>query len=310
MPMARFCSASRARTSRTRRGGDRQFLSHLLKSCSIKANCYLISAEAKAPAPSTASLGAEIRQTREDHRVVAYRSYAQRRKCAVCADHRASRRTADNSSALASCFAHERLATRSRPTCSFDVTGEACCVRRLSLRLGDASDAVLPQGGELTGIEHATPVGDAMSDSRRVSLSAYEKAALTAEAEIASSGGVYFNTSLYDYQKVRTQARYQATSASLSVCALDFSFDLNNGNPTPGLNYSFLSQQEQASIFWAPHEGKISSVSRARTAGRRSTPTSTIWSRKLSLRPCRTIRITLTRQRRCSRSTWVWLATL
>ena len=37
-----------------------------------------------------------------------------------------------------------------------------------------------------------------------------QKISLTAEAEVASSGGAYFRTSLYDYQKVRAQARYQA----------------------------------------------------------------------------------------------------
>ena len=52
-----------------------------------------------------------------------------------------------------------------------------------------------------------------------------QKVLLTAEAEVASSGGVYFRTSLYDYQKVRAQARYQATN-SLSL-ALDFTY-LNN----------------------------------------------------------------------------------
>lgn len=117
---------------------------------------------------------------------------------------------------------------------------------------GDASDAILPQGGSLTGVEHA-------SLRRNVGLGGLiyrplKKLTLTAETEVASSGGVYFNTSLYDYRKVRTQARYQATS-SLSV-ALDFTY-LNNENPTPGLNYSFRSQQEAASLYWAPRSGKV-----------------------------------------------------
>jgi hypothetical protein len=117
---------------------------------------------------------------------------------------------------------------------------------------GDASDAVLPQGGELTGAEQAKL-------RRNVGLGGVvyrptHKLLLTAEAEVASSGGVYFNTSLYDYQKVRTQARYQATD-SLSV-ALDFTY-LNNENPTPGINFNFRSQQEAASLFWSPRSGKI-----------------------------------------------------
>jgi hypothetical protein len=117
---------------------------------------------------------------------------------------------------------------------------------------GDASDAVLPQAGELTGVEQAklrqnVGLGGAVYRPN-------QKLMLTAEAEVASSGGVYFNTSLYDYQKVRTQARYQATNA-LSV-ALDFTY-LNNDNPTQGINYRSRSQQEAASIFWSPRGGKI-----------------------------------------------------
>jgi len=117
---------------------------------------------------------------------------------------------------------------------------------------GDASDAVLPQAGELTGIEHA-------SLRRNVGLGGVisrptKKLLLTVEGEVASSSGVYFNTSLYNYQKLRTQARYKATN-SLTV-ALDFTY-LNNENPTPGINYSFRSHQETASVFWSPSNGKI-----------------------------------------------------
>lgn len=120
---------------------------------------------------------------------------------------------------------------------------------------GDASDAILPQNGSISGPEQA-------SLRRNVGLGGIiyrptKKILLTAEMEVASSGGVYFNTSLYDYQKVRTQARYQATG-SLSV-ALDFTY-LNNENPTPGINYSFRSQQEAASLYWAPSNGKVFSV--------------------------------------------------
>ncbi len=117
---------------------------------------------------------------------------------------------------------------------------------------GDASDAVLPQGGELTGLEH-------VSLRQHIGLGGIvyrptQKILLTAETEVAASDGVYFNTSLYDYQKVRTQAKYQATG-SLSL-ALDFTY-LNNENPTPGINYTFRSQQEAASIFWSPNSGKL-----------------------------------------------------
>jgi hypothetical protein len=117
---------------------------------------------------------------------------------------------------------------------------------------GEAADAVLPQGGELTGVEQAKlrqNIGLGGIVYRPV-----HKLLLTAEAEVAASGGVYFNTSLYDYQKMRMQARYQATT-TLTV-ALDFHY-LNNQNPTPGINYSYRAQQEAASIFWSPRNGKF-----------------------------------------------------
>jgi hypothetical protein len=117
---------------------------------------------------------------------------------------------------------------------------------------GEAADAVLPQGGELTGSEQAKLRQNVGLGG--VIFRPSKKLLLTAEGEVASSGGVYFNTSLYDYQKLRTQARYQATN-SLSV-ALDFTY-LNNQNPTPGINYYFRSQQETASIFWSPHNAKL-----------------------------------------------------
>ena len=78
---------------------------------------------------------------------------------------------------------------------------------------GDANDAVLP------------PEGLASSDQAKlrrnvgiggVTFRPTQKISLSGEAEGASSGGAYFRTSLYDYQKVRAQARYQALN-SLSL---------------------------------------------------------------------------------------------
>jgi hypothetical protein len=71
--------------------------------------------------------------------------------------------------------------------------------------------------------------------------------------EGGSSSSAYFRTSLYNYQRVRMRARYQATN-SLSFNA-SFSV-LNNDNPTPGINYSFLSRDNSFSVMWAPAGGK------------------------------------------------------
>jgi hypothetical protein len=109
---------------------------------------------------------------------------------------------------------------------------------------GEAEDAILP------------PEGLASSDEaklrRNVGLGAVtyrpaQKLSLTAEAEGASSGGVYFRTSLYDYQMVRAQARYQVLG-SLSLWG-DFTY-LNNDNPTPGVNFQYQERQESLSLLW------------------------------------------------------------
>ncbi len=80
-----------------------------------------------------------------------------------------------------------------------------------------------------------------------------QKISLTGEVEGASSSGVYFRTSLYNYQKVRAQVRYQPLQ-SLSVSA-DFTL-LNNQNPLAG-HYDYTSHQESLSFYWAPRGGKI-----------------------------------------------------
>jgi hypothetical protein len=80
-----------------------------------------------------------------------------------------------------------------------------------------------------------------------------KKLTVTSDAEVATSTGAYFRTSLYNYQKVRAQARYQVAN-SLNF-AVDFNL-LNNQNPTPGVNFDAKANQETLSLFWAPHGGK------------------------------------------------------
>jgi hypothetical protein len=80
-----------------------------------------------------------------------------------------------------------------------------------------------------------------------------KKLSLSSDAEVATSTGAYFRTSLYNYQKVRSQGRYQVSN-SLNL-AVDFTL-LNNQNPTPGVNFNANANQESLSLFWAPHGGK------------------------------------------------------
>jgi len=115
---------------------------------------------------------------------------------------------------------------------------------------GDANNIVLPQSG--------LPTPDKGDLRRNVALGgitfrASQKLSLTGDVEGAASGGVYFRTSLYDYQKVRAQARYQAMD-SLSF-TVDFNL-LNNQNPLPGVKYDFLAHQESLSMIWSPRFAK------------------------------------------------------
>jgi hypothetical protein len=72
--------------------------------------------------------------------------------------------------------------------------------------------------------------------------------------EDGSSGSTYFRTSLYNYQKASGRGRYRITSVfSLSASASV----LNNQNPSPGINYSFLAHQESASFQYTPNGGKL-----------------------------------------------------
>lgn len=72
---------------------------------------------------------------------------------------------------------------------------------------------------------------------------------LSASGEAAESGGAYFRTSLYNYQKIQAKARYQATK-TLNISA-DFGL-LNNHDPQPGVNYEYSSHQESLSLLWTP----------------------------------------------------------
>ena len=116
---------------------------------------------------------------------------------------------------------------------------------------GDANDVTLP------------PAGLAYADHthlrRNVGIGGFtyrpqKKISFSAEGEAAWSGGAYFRTSLYNYQKVRAQARYQATG-ELSFAA-DFSL-LDNQDPQPGINYDYLFHQESLSVLWSPAGGKL-----------------------------------------------------
>lgn len=111
---------------------------------------------------------------------------------------------------------------------------------------GDANDAVLPPEGLMSA--------DQAKLRRNVGLGGFtyrplQKLSLSASAEVASSEGAYFRTSLYNYQSVQAKARYQVTR-SLNLSG-DFSL-LNNHDPQTGVNFKYIQHQESLSLLWTP----------------------------------------------------------
>jgi hypothetical protein len=71
--------------------------------------------------------------------------------------------------------------------------------------------------------------------------------------EGASADKNYFRTSLQDYHKLQTRARYQV----LNSLALAFTHShLRNENPSPASRYDFESQNSSLTAYWTPWGGK------------------------------------------------------
>jgi hypothetical protein len=133
----------------------------------------------------------------------------------------------------------------------FDVTPRLTLRGGYRREWGEGADFILPNGG-LAGLERGhlkrtTGLGG-------ITFRSAAKLWASAETEVASSGAVYFRTSLSDYHKVRGQIRYQPLS-SLSA-AVDLSF-LTNDNPAAGSGYESHARQESVSLFWTPQARKI-----------------------------------------------------
>src|SRR5262249_4901540 len=63
----------------------------------------------------------------------------------------------------------------------------------------------------------------------------------------------YFRTNLYNYNRMRSRAKYQAT-ASLWLLA-NFGL-LDNQNPTLGIRYDFRARDNSLAVYWTPNSGK------------------------------------------------------
>jgi len=210
---------------------------------------YLLSAAAKLP-HTTGSLGAEIRPL---HRIRIVESWLTDRLHSAGSAGSSQLLSGVGISRPMTALLASSIATnynQQEIDVFFDATSKLTLRGGYRYVWGDASDAILPPAG-LASAEQGQL-------RRNVGLGAVtfrpsHRLSITGEAEGGSSGGVYFRTSLYDYQKVRAQARYAAT-ASLSLSA-DFTI-LNNHNPLPGVGYDYLAHQESLSVLWSPAGGK------------------------------------------------------
>jgi hypothetical protein len=115
---------------------------------------------------------------------------------------------------------------------------------------GDSSYAFLPPEGLASSAQEQLRQNIGLGAA---TFRPSQKISLTGQFEGGSSSGVYFRTSLYNYEKVRAQVHYQPLQ-SLSISA-DFTL-LNNQNPLAGTNYDYSTSQESLSFYWSPH-GKI-----------------------------------------------------
>ncbi len=210
---------------------------------------YLVSAAAQAP-HTTGSFGAEIRPAKRLRMIESWMT-----------DRMHDAGSANTNNLLASAGASEQILallasslvtnySQNETDLFYDPTSKLVLHGGYRFVWGDANDAILPTAG-LVGAEQGKL-------NRHVALGGItfkpmQKLSLTADAEGAISTGEYFRTSLYNYQKVRAKARYQAAK-SLSLF-VDFTL-LDNQTPVAGQNYKYQSQGESVSLLWTPNGGK------------------------------------------------------
>lgn len=212
---------------------------------------YLVSAAANLPHTS-GSLGAEIRPLRRV-RIVQNWLTDRLHNASSAASTQTLTTTGGISQQMADLLASSLMTNYSQEEIDvfFDATSKLTLRGGYRYVWGDANDAILPPAGLMSSdqakLRRNVGIGG-------VTFRPSQKLTIRTDAEVASSGGSYFRTSLYDYQKVHAQARYQAWT-SLNFTA-DFTL-LDNNNPVPGVNYDFRSQQESLSLFWSPLGGKF-----------------------------------------------------
>jgi hypothetical protein len=115
---------------------------------------------------------------------------------------------------------------------------------------GDGDNIILPPAGLFTA-ENAKlrrHVGLA-----GVAVRAGQKLSIHGDFESANSNGAYFATSLYNYEKIRAQGRYQLLTTLNLSATITY---LANKNPLAPTQYSYSVAQEGLSLEWLPSAGK------------------------------------------------------
>jgi hypothetical protein len=206
---------------------------------------YLLSSAAKLP-HTTGSMGAEMRPLSRLRIVASWLTDRLHNAGSATSNQRSVNSTTSEQAAALLNSALVNNYNQAEIDVFYDATSKLMVHGGYRYVWGDVSDAVLPPAGLVSA--------DQAKLRRNVGLGGLRyrpmpKLSLMAEAEVGSSGAAYFRTSLYDYQRVRAQGRYQAIK-SLNVTA-DFTALLNH-NPVPGVNSNYRVQQESLSLFWTP----------------------------------------------------------
>jgi hypothetical protein len=115
---------------------------------------------------------------------------------------------------------------------------------------GDGANLLLPQGGLYSAESARLRRNVALFGA---SIRAGQKLSFHGDAEAATSSGAYFTTSLYNYRKIRVQARYRLLNDLNISTAIAY---LTNKNPLAPVRYSDGVAQESASVEWLPAGGK------------------------------------------------------
>jgi hypothetical protein len=115
---------------------------------------------------------------------------------------------------------------------------------------GDGDNLILPPAGLFTTENAKLRRNVALFG---VAVRVGERLSIHGDFESASSSSAYFSTSLYNYEKIRAQARYRFSSAlNLSGTVTYFA----NKNPLAPVRYSDGVAQEGLSLEWLPSAGK------------------------------------------------------